>query len=115
MDAVVEHGEKIIWDDAFYGRPVAVAQADPKSVEFGAAEEGLALRLEVIGEVPNEINRAHLGEGNLLMLAIRGQKVDGISLAEPSGVQIAANGRFVGKDKDDFLVSRGWGSVFQRN
>jgi len=49
------------------------------------------------------------------MLAVRGQKVDGISLAEPGGVQIAAEGLLVGKDNDDFLVSRGWGSVFQRN
>ena len=115
LDTVVEHGEKIIGNYALDGLPVAVAQADPKSVQLGAAEEGLALRLEVIGEVPNEIDRAHLGEGNLLMLAVRGQKVDGIGLAEPSGIQIAAHGLFVGKDKDDFLMSRGWGSVFQRN
>jgi hypothetical protein len=36
-------------------------------------------------------------------------------LAKTHGVQIAAHGLLVGEDNDDFLVSRGWGSVFQRN
>ena len=49
------------------------------------------------------------------MLAIGGEQVDGIGLAETSGVQIAAVGLFVRKDNDDFLVSRGWGAIFQRN
>jgi hypothetical protein len=49
------------------------------------------------------------------VLTIWREKVDGIGLAKPSGVQIAAHGLFVGEDNDDFLVSRGWGSVFQRN
>ncbi len=115
MDAVVEHGEEIIGNYAFDGLPVAVAQADPKSVELGAAEEGFALRLEVIGKLANEINRAHLGEGNFLMLAVGSQQVDGVGLAKACRVQIAADGLLVGKDNDDFLVSRGWGSVFQRN
>lgn len=49
------------------------------------------------------------------MLAVGSQQVDGVGLAKACGVQIAAHGLLVGKDKDDFLVSRGWGSVFQRN
>lgn len=49
------------------------------------------------------------------MLTIGSQEVDGVSLAEPARIQIAAQGLFVGKDNDDLLMSRGWGSVFQRN
>ena len=49
------------------------------------------------------------------MLAIWSKKVDRIRIAEASGVQIATNGLLVREDKDDFLVSRGWGSVFQRS
>ena len=49
------------------------------------------------------------------MLAVGGKKVDGIALAEPGGVQIAAQGRLVREDNDDLLMSRGWGAVFQRN
>jgi hypothetical protein len=115
LDAVVQHCEKVIRNYAFDGFPVAVTQADPKSVELGSAEKGLALGFEVIGKLANEIDRAHLGERNLLVLAVRSQKVNGISLTEPRRVQIAADGLLVGKDNDDFLVSRGWGSVFQRN
>jgi hypothetical protein len=115
LDAVVENGEKVIGDDAFDGLPVAVTQANPQSVEFGAAEEGLALRFKVIGEVSNEINRADLGERNLLVLAIWGEQIDRVGLAEARGIQISADRLLVGKDKDHFLVSRGWGSVFQRN
>jgi len=56
LDAVVEHGEKIIWNHPFNRLAVAVAQADPKSVELWAAEEGLAFRFKVIGKLANEIN-----------------------------------------------------------
>ena len=49
----------------------------------------------------------------LLVLAVRGEQVDGVGLAEAGGVQIAAQRLLVGEDDDDFLVSRGWGSVFQ--
>jgi hypothetical protein len=115
LDAVVEHGEKIIWNHAFKSFAVAVAQTDPKSVELRPAEKGLTFGLEVIGKLSNKIDRAHLGEGNFLMLAVRCQQVYGIGLAQASGIQIAAQGLFVGKHNDDFLVGRGWGSVFQRN
>jgi hypothetical protein len=49
------------------------------------------------------------------VLAILSEKVNGIGLAEAGRIQIAADGFFVGEDNDDFLVSRGWGSVFQRS
>jgi len=49
------------------------------------------------------------------MLAVRGEEINRVDLAKPGGIQIAAEGLLVGEDNDDLLVSRGWGSVFQRN
>jgi hypothetical protein len=115
LDAVVEHREQIIGNDALDGFAVAVTQADPQSIEFRAAEEGFAFGLKVVGEIANEINGAHLLEGNFLMLAVGSEEVDGVGLPESRGIEIAAEGLLVGEDKDDLLVSRGWGSVFQRN
>jgi len=115
LNAVVQEREQIVWDDAFDGFPVGVAQTNPKAVELGTTEESFALWLEIIREVANKIDGANPGEGKLLMLAVRGQQVDGIGLSETRGIQIAAKGLFVGKENDDLLVSRGWGAVFQRN
>ena len=115
LDTVIEDGEQVVWDDALDGFSVAVAQADPEAIQFGSAEKGLALWFKLIRELSNEIDRADPGKGNLLVLAVLGEQVDGIRWTEASGVQIAADRLLVGKDNDDFLVSRGWGSVFQRN
>ncbi len=115
LDTVVEQGEQVIGDHSFDSFPVAVAQAHPQPIQLWTAEESFALRLEVIRELANEIDGTHPEERNLLMLAVRCEQVDGIGLAKPSGIQIAAQGLFVGEDNDDFLMSRGWGSVFQRN
>ena len=49
------------------------------------------------------------------MLAVGGEQVDGVGLAQARGIQIAAQGFPVGKDDDHFLVRRGWGASFQRN
>jgi hypothetical protein len=115
LDAVVEHGEEVVGDDAFDGVAVAVAEADPEAVEFGAAEEGFALGLEVVGELADEIDGADVGEGDFFVCAVGSEEVDGVSLTEAAGVEIAAERRLVGKDKNDLLVGRGWGSVFQRD
>ena len=115
MDAIIEHREQVIGDHAFDRFSVAVTEADPKPVQLGAAKEGFALGFKIVGELAHKINRAYPGERNLLVFAIWSKQVDRISIAEPRGVQIAADGLLVRKDKDDFLVSRGWGSVFQRN
>ena len=115
LDAVIEHREQVVGDHAFDGLAIAVAEANPESIQLGTAEEDLALGLEVVGKLANKIDGAHSGERDFLMLAVRGEKVDGVSLAETARVQIAAKGLFVGKKNDDFLVSRGWGAVFQRN
>ncbi len=115
MDAVIKQGEEVVWYDAFYGFAIAITKANPESVELGSAEEGLALGFKVVGEVTNEINRTNSVEGKLLVLALGREEVNGIGLAKPGGIQIAAEGLLVGEDNDDLLVSRGWGAVFQRN
>ena len=115
MDAVIKQGEEVVWHDAFYGFAIAITKANPESVELGPAEEGLALGFKVVGELTNKINRTNSVEGKLLVLAVGGEEVDGVGLAKPGGIQIAAEGLLVGEDNDDLLVSRGWGSVFQRN
>ena len=48
LDAVVENGEQIVGNDAFHGVAVEIAKANPKAIELGAAEEGLALGLEIV-------------------------------------------------------------------
>jgi hypothetical protein len=115
LDAVIEHGEKVVGDHTFERFSVAIAKADPEAIELGAAEEGFALGFKFMGEVANEVNRAHLVERNLLVLAVWSEQINGIGLAEARGIQIAAKGLLVGKENDDFLVSRGWGAVSQRN
>ncbi len=47
------------------------------------------------------------------MFAVGGEHVDEIELAEARGIQIAALRLFVGQQKDDLLVRRGWGLGFQ--
>lgn len=115
MDAVIKQGEEVVWYDAFYGFAIAITKANPESVELGPAEEGLALGFKVVGEVTNKINRTNSVEGKLLVLAVRGEEVDGIGLANPGGIEIATERLLVGEDNDDLLVSRGWSAVFQRN
>lgn len=115
MDTVIEHREQVIWDHAFNGFAVAVAEADPKPIQLGAAQEGFALWFKVVRELAHKINRTDPGERNLLVFAIWSKKIDRIRIAEPRGIQIAADWLLVREDKDHFLVSRGWGSVFQRN
>ena len=115
MEAVVEEPEEVVGDDAFEGVTVDEAEADPEAVELRAAEEGFALGFEVVGEFSDEVDGADFGERDFLVLAVGSQEIDGIGLAQARRVQIAAHGLLVGKDNDDLLVSRGWGSVFQRN
>lgn len=115
LDAVVENGEQVVGNYTFEGFAVEIAEAKPKAVEFGAAEKGFALGLEVIGEVADKIDGANSVERDFLVLAVGRKEIDGIGLSEASGVQITAKRLFVGEDNDDLLVSRGWGAVFQRD
>jgi hypothetical protein len=70
VEAVVEEAEEVVGDDAFESVAVDEAEADPEAVEFGAAEEGFAFGLEVVGELTNEIDGANFGERDFFVLAI---------------------------------------------
>jgi len=113
LHAVIQQREQVVGDDAFEDVVIEEAETNPKSVEFGTAEEGFALGLKVVRELANEINGAHLGEGNLLVLAVGSEEVDGIGMAEARGIHIAVDGFPVGKDDHDLLVRRGWGPSLQ--
>ena len=82
MDAVVDERQNIVGHDAFQGFTVEKAKPEPEAIELWAAEKSLALRLEVVIEIAHEIDGANLGEGQLLMLAVLGEQVDGVELAE---------------------------------
>ena len=47
------------------------------------------------------------------MLAILGEEIEGIKLAEARGVEIAAEGLAVVQRDDDLFVGRSWGAKFQ--
>ncbi len=82
LDAVVEEREKVVGDDAFDGFAIGVAQADPEAVELGAAEEGFAHGLEVVGKIADEVDGADSGQGEFLVLAVGSEEIDWIGLAE---------------------------------
>jgi hypothetical protein len=86
VEAVVEEAEEVVGDHAFEGVAVDEAEADPEAVELGAAEEGFALGLEVVGKLADEIDRADFGERDLLVLAVGCEQVDGVGFAETGRV-----------------------------
>ena len=88
--------EQVVGDYAFEGIAVQEAQADPETVEFGAAEEGFALGLVVVGELADEIDGANLGQRDGLMLAVGGEQVDGVGMAQVRRIEVAAQGFPVG-------------------
>ena len=115
MQAVVQQREQVVRHDAFERVIVCEAQADPKAVELRTTEEGFAFRLEVVRKLSDEVDGADFRKGNLLVLPVGSKQVNGVRLAESRGTEIAADGCLVQEHDDDFLVRRGWGSVFQKN
>ena len=81
MEAVVEEAEEVVGDDAFEGVAIDEAEADPEAVEFGAAEEGFAFGLEVVGKLSDEIDGADFGERDFFVLAVGSEQVDGVGNA----------------------------------
>ena len=81
MEAVVEEAEEVVGDHAFESVAVDEAEADPEAVELGAAEEGFALGLEVVGKLADEIDRADFGERDFFVFAVWGEQVDGVGNA----------------------------------
>lgn len=113
--AVVEQGEQVVGNDAFDGVTIAEAQAHPKAVELGPAEESFALGLKVVGEFPHKVDRADFGEWDLLVLTVGRQQIDRVSLSQAGGTEIAAQRGAIQKRNDNFLVGRGWGAMFQKD
>ena len=113
LQAIVDQREQVVRYDTFERFIVGEAQAHPKSVELGAAQEGFAFRLEVIGELPDEVDGTDFSEGNLLVFAVGSEDIDRLRLAETRRTEIAPQGFLVHKHYDDLLVRRGWGSVLQ--
>src|SRR5207249_9336860 len=48
LQPVIEERQQIVWHNAFQGLPIVVTQLYPQTVEFGPAQKGFALGLEVV-------------------------------------------------------------------
>ena len=108
-DAVLEEIEKVARDDAFEFILIAEAKADPQAVEFRTAEEGLALGLERLGEILDEIDALDFGQGHGLEFAILREQFGGVGLTQRAGIEIGQDARAIGEEDDGFLVRRSWG------
>jgi len=104
LNAGVEHVEQVVGDDAFHHVVVAEAEADPEAVELGAAEKGLALGLEVVSKFADEVDGFHVIESQRTVLAVEGEKIDGVRAAQGAGVQVAAHGCPVEMQNHHLLV-----------
>jgi len=113
LDAVVEEREQVVGDDAFQGFAVEKAKPEPEAIEFGAAEEGFALGLEVVIEIAHEIDAANLGKREFFVFPVLGQEIEGIDLAETRGIQVTAERLAVVQRDNDLFVGRSWGAEFQ--
>ena len=114
MQPVVQQRQKVVRNNAFEYVAIREAQADPEAIELWPAQKSFAFRLKVVGKLPYKVDGADFSQRNLLVLAIRREDVDRVSLAESSWTQIAAEGLLVQQFDNDFLVRRGWGSGLQR-
>jgi hypothetical protein len=112
--SVVQKRKKIVGNDTLQGLAIEEAQPKPQTVEFGAAEEGAALRLEIIIEIADEVDRANARERELLMLTILGEEIERIELAQARGIKVAAEGFAVVELDNHLFVGAGWGAKFQR-
>src|SRR5262249_58578856 len=84
------------------------------AVELWAAEERLALGLDMVGKLAHEIDAAHVLEGHGLVRAVGCQHVEGFAFTECRGVEIASKGSAVSKLDDYLLMGRGWGAVLHK-
>ena len=81
MNAVVEEGKEVIGNNTLDRFAVVELQAHPQAVELGAAEEGLALGLEMVGKLAHEIDAAHVLQRHGLVRAVWCQHVEGLAFA----------------------------------
>ena len=113
LQAAVLEGEKIVGNDAFEAVAIAEAQAHPQAIEFGAAEEGFALHIDILLEVANEIDGADFDEENFFVLAGGREEVQGFSAGQLRGVKVASQKLLFKKLDDDLFVGRGWSFSLQ--
>jgi len=113
LDAVVEKREKIVGYDAFEGLAVQEAETEPEAIKFGAAKEGAAFGLKVVIEVAHKIDGTDTGERELLVLAVLGEQIKGVELAETRGIEVAAEGFAVVELDNHLFVGAGWRAKFQ--
>jgi hypothetical protein len=114
LQAVVEQREQVIGYNAFECGSIGEAQAYPQAIELRAAQKSFAFRLKVVRKLSYKIDRTDFSQRNLLVLTIRSEDVNRVSLPQSSWTEIAANGLLVQEFDNDFLVRRGWGSGLQR-
>ena len=113
LQAAVLEREKIVGDDALEAVAIAEAEAYPEAVEFGAAEEGFALHVDILLEVADEIDGADFAEGNLFVFAGRSQEVEGFGAGQLRGIKVASQKLLFEKLDDDFFMGRGWSFSLQ--
>ena len=113
LQATVLEGEKIVGDDTFEAVAIAEAEAHPKAVELGAAEEGFALHIDILLEVTDEIDGTDFAEWNLLVLARRGEEVQGFGAGQLRGIEVTSQKLLLEKLDDDLFVGRGWSFSLQ--
>jgi hypothetical protein len=113
LDAVVQERQQIVRNDAFKRIAVKEAEAQPQAVKLGAAQECFALGFKVAIEITNKIDGANAGEWKLLMLAIVGEKIDRVELADARRIEVSAKRFAVLQFDNHLLVSGGWGAEFQ--
>jgi hypothetical protein len=113
LDAVIQQGQQVVRYDAFQGFSVDITEFHPKTIEFGTAQEGLALGLEIVIEITDKIDRSNPGKRDLLVFTVRSEQIDGIDLTKARRVEITSQGFLVDELHNDLLVRRGWGTIFQ--
>jgi hypothetical protein len=86
LQPVVHDRKQVVLNDTFKSVTVEEAQAEPKAVELGAAEEGFAFGLEIVVEITDKIDQANFREWQLLMFAGGSEQVQRVDLSEPRRV-----------------------------
>src|SRR5579859_340125 len=114
-NAVDKQVEQVVGDNPFLHVIVAEAKAHPEPIELGAAEERLALRLEVVTKLANKVNALDGGKLQRAVFAAIAQKFDALLLAQVAGIQVALCARAIKHQDHYFLVGRRRNAFFRRH
>ncbi len=82
MHTTVKQGKQIVRYDTFYRVVIAELEAHPQALDLGPGKKNFSFGLELVGEFPDEVNAANVGEGNIAALALRGQEADRFFFAQ---------------------------------